>query len=94
MIRSTCSFLSICAAAVEFPDGFLHWLEYGQYEGRTAVGFAAADDGSDSTLVDGGGFDAKVNGTDFALLEANFNKLADGSSDGDFTYDGNPNGSN
>ena len=28
------------AAAVragEFPDGFRHWLEYGQSEGRTAV---------------------------------------------------------
>jgi hypothetical protein len=23
--------------AGEFPDGFVHWLEYGQYEGRTAV---------------------------------------------------------
>jgi hypothetical protein len=29
--------VAAAVSAGKFPDGFIHWLEYGQYEGRTAV---------------------------------------------------------
>jgi hypothetical protein len=79
-----------------------------QTDSRYAVGYADADDPGNPasiyytntieiayTLVGDANLDYKVNGADFAILAANFNKAVTGYSgwdQGDFNYDGKING--
>jgi hypothetical protein len=75
-----------------------------QTNANYGIGYAdAADQGNPAglssgqielryTLLGDANLDGKVNGTDFAILAANFNQSVSGWDDGDFNYDGKANG--
>jgi hypothetical protein len=56
------------------------------------AGLAAGTLEFEYTLLGDANLDGKVNGTDFAILAADFNKAVSGWDGGDFNYDGKANG--